>query len=319
MAAVSGQATTYNLENFTGELFNLQPADTPFKNLAVQNGVRRENTLDFTWQTTDNTTPAQPSVLEGADPSYEERDRAEVSNVTQIFQYGVEVSYSKLAATGQLGDSAFTGQSDATAILGRQPVTNELEFQQMLKLDRCAEDMEVSFLSGTYARPATNASARGTRGIITAITTNTVAAGSTALSKAHFNELFREMAASRARFVRPIIFANAFNIERISEIYGFAPESRTVGGVAIEQIIHPLVPGGRIGVVYNRHITASTVLVADMAWVKPVVTVIPGKGELFLEPLAKTGAAEKSQLYGEWGLQYGPERYHGTITGTTTS
>lgn len=319
MASVSGQATTYNLPNFTGELFNLQPADTPFKNLAMVNGVRRENTLDFTWQTTDNATPAQPSVLEGADPTYAERDRAEVSNVTQIFQYGVEVSYSKLAATGQLGDSSFTGQSDAAAILGPQPVTNELEFQQMLKLDRCAEDMEVSFLSGTYARPATNASARGTRGIVTAITTNTVAAGSTDLSKDHFNELFREMAGSRARFVRPIIFANAFNIQMISEIYGFAPESRTVGGIAIEQIIHPLVPGGRIGVVYDRHITASTVLVADMAWVKPVVTVIPGKGELFLEPLAKTGAAEKSQLYGEWGIQYGPERYHGTITGTTTS
>jgi hypothetical protein len=46
---------------------------------------------------------------------------------------------------------------------------------------------------------------------------------------------------------------------------------------------------------------------------------IPGKGELFLEPLAKTGAAENSQLYGEWGLQYGPQTMHGEITGLTTS
>ncbi|WP_446677904.1 SU10 major capsid protein [Streptomyces hydrogenans] len=46
----------------------------------------------------------------------------------------------------------------------------------------------------------------------------------------------------------------------------------------------------------------------------PVWLEIPGKGMLFAEPLAKVGASEKWQLYGEVGLEYGPESYHGLIT-----
>ena len=135
MANVSGQATTYNLDNFVGELFFLTAADTPFKTLVASvGGIRRVTSKEFTWQTTDNPSPAQPSTVEGADPTYEERDRSEVSNVVQIFEYGVEVNYSKLAAIGQVA-------AGAAPILGMQPVTNEQEFQEALKLDRAAEDM----------------------------------------------------------------------------------------------------------------------------------------------------------------------------------
>lgn len=309
MAAVSGLGTNYNLPNFVGELFRLQPADTPFKNLAAANGIRREATKTFTWQTTDNATPAQPSIVEGADPTYEERDRAEVSNVVQIFQYGVKIAYSKLGAIMQLG-------STATPLIGDQPVTNEIELQQMLKLDRCAEDMEVSFLTGTFQNPANNATGRQTRGIVTATTTNAVAAGTTDMSKDLLDQLLRTMHSNRARFVRPVLFGTAIQVQRVNDAYAFAPQSRTVGGVDIRTIVTPF---GELGVVIDRHLTASTVLVADMAFVKPVTMPIPDKGELFLEPLAKTGAAENSQLYGEWGIQYGPEIFHGKITGLTTS
>jgi hypothetical protein len=34
---------------------------------------------------------------------------------------------------------------------------------------------------------------------------------------------------------------------------------------------------------------------------------VPGKGHFFAEPLAKTGAKDRVQLYGEVGLQYGNE------------
>ncbi len=309
MAAVSGQATTYNLPNFVGELFNLTPADTPLKSLAAGNGIRRVASKLFTWQTTDNTTAAQPAIVEGADPAFEERDRAEVSNVVQIFQYGVEISYTKLAATMQLA-------STASPVLGNQPVTNELEFQQMLKLDRCAEDMEVSFLNGAFQNPSSNSTGRKTRGVSTAITTNVVAAGTADLSKDHVDTLLRTMHGNRARFIRPVVMGTALQIQRLNAIYGFVPESRDVGGVNLRTIVTPF---GELSVVINRHATASELLVLDMAFIRPVVLPIPGKGELFLEPLAKTGAAEKSQLYGEWGIEYGPERYHGKISGLTTS
>jgi hypothetical protein len=40
---------------------------------------------------------------------------------------------------------------------------------------------------------------------------------------------------------------------------------------------------------------------------------------LFSEPLAKTGSTDKSQIYGEFGLEYGPEIAHGKIAGLTTA
>ena len=42
---------------------------------------------------------------------------------------------------------------------------------------------------------------------------------------------------------------------------------------------------------------------------------VPGKGNFFLEELAKTGAGEKYQLFGQIGLDHGPEWYHGRFTG----
>ena len=55
--------------------------------------------------------------------------------------------------------------------------------------------------------------------------------------------------------------------------------------------------------------------VAKLGQCRPVFLEVPGKGHFFAEPLAKTGAAEKVQLYGEVGLDYGNEMAHGVITG----
>jgi Family of unknown function (DUF5309) len=310
MADVAGQATTYNLPNYVGEFFFLTAADTPFKSMAMSaGGLRRVASKTFTWQTGSNPAAAQPAILEGADPTYQEQDRAEVSNVVQIFQYGVEISYTKLAATQQVADAA-------SPVLGEQPITNEQELQEALKLDRCAEDMELSFLTGAFQNPTDNMTGRKTRGIITATTTNAVAAGTTDLSKDHIDTLLRTMHNNRAKFRRLTWFSAALQVQRLNDIYGFAPESRTVGGVNIQSVVTPF---GVLDVVIDRHVTAGTVLIADLAFTKPVVMPIPGKGELFLEPKPNSGASVKSMLYGEWGLQYGPETYHGKITGLTTS
>jgi hypothetical protein len=44
---------------------------------------------------------------------------------------------------------------------------------------------------------------------------------------------------------------------------------------------------------------------------------IEGKGHFFTEPLAKTGAYDRVQIYGELGLEYGPEQFHGKIVDIT--
>ena len=62
-----------------------------------------------------------------------------------------------------------------------------------------------------------------------------------------------------------------------------------------------------------------SILVADIAHVAPVFQAVPGKGVMFEEPLAKTGASDKIQIYGQIGLAHGPAFLHGAITGLKTA
>jgi len=66
------------------------------------------------------------------------------------------------------------------------------------------------------------------------------------------------------------------------------------------------------------------ILFADMAYVNVVTKPTPGKdympdGLFLMEELAKTGAAERYQLYGELGIDYGSEKLHGSITSLATA
>lgn len=309
MANVAGQGTTFNLPNFTGELFFLTPADNPFTSMiGGLSGGKATTSKDWEWQTADNAAAAQDTKLEGADATFSSRDRVSVNNVTQIHQEGFELSYTKQAATGNL---------DGLTIIGNQPVQDERAFQGRLKLEKIIRDVEWSFLQGTYQKPADNATARQTRGMQNAITTNAVAAGATALSKDHIDELLRTMYGNDAPFRNLVAFCNAFQKQRFSDIYGYAPESRNVGGLNINQIETSV--AGRIGIVLDRHMPTDEVYIIDVSVCMPVILRIPRKGFLFSEPLDKTGSADKFQMYGEIGLQYGPEQWHGKITGLTTS
>lgn len=312
MGAVSGLGDSYDLPNYVGELFNVTPNDTPFLSaIGGMTGGKSVTSKQFTWQTVDNAAAAQTAVVEGADPTYGERSRSEVTNVTQIMQYGVQVSYTKQAATGNL-----SGES----IIGNQPVQDELAFQLDMAMKRAARDIEFSFLQGTYVADTDISTARKTRGILEAITTNEVAAAAAALDQAKVDAALKLMADSGAPFETPVIMANAFQKQKLSSIYGsalsLAPRDRNVGGVNIQTIETDF---GEVGIVYDRHLPADDVVIVDLAFCKPVFLDIPGKGHFFVEPLAQSGAAYKFQVYGEIGLEYGPEQFHAKITNLSTS
>ena len=153
--------------------------------------------------------------------------------------------------------------------------------------------------------------------VVTAITTNVVAAGSAPLTRAHINTLVATMADNGAPFKNAVIFGNSAVKQSITALYGTtplgaAPQSRNVGGLDIQTIVTDF---GEIGVVYDRFVPAGTLLIADLAFVTPVSLAVPGKGHMFYEPLSKTGAGESGQFYGQIGLAYGPEVFHGKITG----
>ncbi|MFW3474453.1 SU10 major capsid protein [Streptomyces microflavus] len=181
MGAVSGQGTTFNLPNYHGQLYTVTPTETPF--LAAIGGLsggKRTKSVEFEWQTVDRrASTAGNAVVEGANaPTAVARSRSNVSNVVEIHHSAIEVSYTRQAATGMYSGINI-GADD-------NPVNDELTMQITTELESMAVDVELSFLNGTYAKPANNSTARKTRGLLSAITTNVNANGGTprALSKA---------------------------------------------------------------------------------------------------------------------------------------
>lgn len=317
MANTTGMGTMWNLPNYVGELFLIGANQTPFLNMiGGLTGGKQYAAFDFpVAQPWALNAAAQPEVTENtaADaPTATTYVREQKTNTVQIFHKAVNVSYAKQATSRVIAADATTGD----AMLGNQPVNNELDFQIQGNLRQVSLDAEYSFLRGTYQQATDADTAAKTRGIITAITENAVAAGSAALSKALIDRLLRDMAAEGAVFVNPVIFVNAFQKQKISDIYGYAPENRNVGGVNIQQIETDF---AQLGVVWAPQMPTDTLLIAEMSVCAPVFCPVPGKGLLFYEELSKTGAAEKGQIYGQMGLDYGPEEYHGKITGLATS
>jgi hypothetical protein len=400
MAAVStSPVTTHALGNLVGTLFRVTPNDTPLTTAIGGLGqAGKVYSREFTWQTEDNYAAAQTAAVEGADPTYVARDRTGVTQVVQIFQYGVNISYSKLSAVDQLVASAVD-------ILGNQPVQDETAHQLGLTMERAKRDLEYSVLRGSYVNPSDNATARKMRGLENAITTNSLdvsdligtttianagdlatkvshglatgdeiyfsavgtggaplaistrywaikstadtfqfattldnavagtalvitsdSAGTWTLRKANrltksvLSRLVRNMAgatdASGAPFSKMAAIGGAFNRQRITDLYGYAPEDRNYGGVSIKAVTMDI--AGDVGVMFNRYMDPGRLFLVDLSLIKIVFMPIKRRGVFFIEPRADTGSSEHWQLYGEIGFEYGPEAWHGQVTGLTT-
>jgi hypothetical protein len=72
---------------------------------------------------------------------------------------------------------------------------------------------------------------------------------------------------------------------------------------------------GTLNVMLDRYVPQDAIVVASLEQCQPFFLEIPGKGHFFAEPLAKVGASDDVQLYGEVGLAYGNEKAHGILTG----
>lgn len=301
--------TIWNLPNYTGELFTSDMINTPFLSAigGLTGGLQTENFEFATDSQYDQETAAQPAITETASltaPTAISYVRSQNKNVTQIFHEQVSISYVKASNGGRL-----SGINSANA---QNNVISEKDWQISKALEKMARDVEYTFLNGTYQIATDAATANKTRGMIAASSVNTVAAGSATLSKALMDSLLLEMFNNGAMFKIPVIMCGGFQKQKISDIYGYAPEDRNIGGVNIKQIETDF---GNIGIMpAHRFMPAGTLLLADLAVCAPVFQPVPEKGNLFYEDLAKTGASEKGQVFGQIGLNHGPAFAHGTIT-----
>lgn len=114
------------------------------------------------------------------------------------------------------------------------------------------------------------------------------------------------------------LWANSTQKRAVSAAYAAAyakaqpVTNRTVGGVVVQTIETDF---GTLNIALDRRIPADMLLFCSMEQLAAVFTNIPGKGAFFEEPLAKTGASDEVQIYGEIGLEYGNEAAHGYLRG----
>lgn len=320
----TGYASNWNVANVTGtELITFSPTEYPFLARVAGRRIASSDEIAMSAQYALETF-AQPAITEAGSttaPTAVAYDRSNEVNAVQIFQKAVNVTYARQSAANRLkfAESGTSGYAYANDPLAN-PAMDELAFQVNAAREQLYGDLEVSTLSGTYAKSTSASVANKMRGILSAITTNTVAASSGQLEKSMVNELLREMATTGSRFTRPVIFCGAYQKQKLSDIYGYVPMDRRMGGLNISMIETDF---GVFEVVFSRNTTTSTILFADMAAVNLVSQPVPGKaympdGLFFLEELSKTGASEKYQMYGQLSIDYGSEKYHGSITGLAT-
>lgn len=334
MPGITGQGTTYALPNYVGDLFAVTPTDTPFlSSIGGLTGGQQTTSTLFQWQGYDlRDAENDRQRLEGADaPDAEARVRFNVVNVVEIHQEALEVSYTKLAASGQYADTGAPSDANAAGIAGSNPVLNEMDWQVRQALTQIARDAEKTFLTGEFAHPSDNTAPRKTRGLLEAITTNTLdAAGALLDSDDGGADQPGHMVLDLLQAVwesggimesdTATIMANGFQKRRLTKAFisdaNYQEATRTVGGVRVTTIETDF---GVLNVMLNRHMPTDEVAVVSLEQCAPVFLNVPDKGFLFVEPLAKVGSADRSQIYGEVGLRYGNERTHGKITGLATA
>lgn len=315
MSNVTGIGTTFNLPNFAGELFTASPTKTPLLSMigGLTGGMKTENDRFPTGILHEFPDAAQPEISEQDSQTAPEAtaiSREQKYNVTQIFHETISLTYAKMANRGKL-----SGLNTAGAAANPP---SELDWQIARRLEKIARDVEYTFLNGTYAEASAVDQPNKTRGLIELCSTGTtIAAGSTDISTDLLKQLFKAMADAGANFGNMVLFCNSAQKQRITSLYekqiGYnTPATRTVGGMNIQKLETDFF---EMGITYDPFMPDDTILIADVAVCAPVFQDVPGKGVLFLEDLAKTGAAERKQIYGEIGLAHGPAFLHGTITG----
>lgn len=312
-APVAANTNTWNAPNYAGELFTTDAEQTPFLSMigGLTGGGMQTGNFEFPIDSQYSyPAAAQPAITETASltaPAANTYVRDQSKNVTQIFHEKVSISYAKQSNPTRMSGINTAGQSNNAP--------SEKDFQIARALGKIARDVEATCLNGVYQISTGVGVANKTRGIYNAVATTQAAAGAQ-LTKTMIDTLLRTMFNNGALFQNMVIWCNAYNKQKLTSLYAYAPTSRNVGGVNIQEIETDF---GKFGIALNRFNDADKLGFFDMAAIAPVFQPVPDKGNFFYEELAKTGAAEEGQIFGQFGLDHGSIALHGSITGLATS
>ncbi len=308
-------AMSNNTPNYSGMLFNKGNTKTPFSTLI---GVRRKitNHTEFvTGQEFETAQGAQPEISESQSltaPAASVVTRAQKTNVTQIFQESVGISYGKMSNMGTMSGVNIAGQQP-------NPPTEE-DFQIAAKMAKIAQDIEYTFINGVYQKATNDTTPNKSRGLLTAITTNVIEAEGKPLTFLLLCEALKSIEENNGSLDGLIIGLDStsrmqLNADAVANGLTIVESGRTINGISIDTVLTPL---GVVGVRGLKYLPGGSVVIFDPSVMYPVEQPTPGKGNFFLEELAKTGAGTKKQIFGQIGLDHGPEWYAAKITGLST-
>lgn len=308
----NGIITTGNVLNYSGMLFNKGNTKTPFSTM-IANKAKSTNSTEFVvgqeYQTDGG---EQPSISETASltaPDGTYVTRGQKTNVTQIFQEALYISYAKQSNMRTLAGLNISGQQ-------ANPI-NELDFQTAAKMQKIARDIEYTFIRGSFHKSTGDGDANQTRGMLEAIQSNVMDLNGDAVRVWDIAEALKMIYDAQAPTSGLVLWVDPvalFQINADAEANGdtIVPAARDMNGISVSSLLTPM---GNIGLYLGEFLPAGTIAIFNPDVISRVEQPTPGKGNFFLEELSKVGAGTKYQIFGQLGLDHGPEWYHAKITG----
>lgn len=304
-------ATSFGVLNYSGMLFNKGNTRTPLSSI-IGGKAKNTNSVEFVvGQSYTTGGGEQPSIGETASltaPDASVVTRSQETNVTQIFHEAVGISYAKQSNMGTLSGANIANQS-------ANPI-NELDFQVAAKMQKIARDIEYTFINGVYNKATSDATVNKTKGLVPAITSNVTSMTNKPLGLWDIADMMKKVYEGNAPTSGLCLWCDAItlfqiNADAVQNGLTVVPAAREINGIALSKVVTPL---GEVYLYLGECLPAGTALLLNLDVIAPVHQPTPGKGNFFLEELAKTGAGTKYQIFGQIGLDYGPEWYHGKFT-----
>lgn len=315
MASTSATAQSYNDINVLGQVMQVGAGRrTPFfAATGGLGGVRRVPAQQFAMS-------AVFSLDAGTQPAIDETAsltagtakfyaKTQEYNDCEIAKKEFQVSHLREANGSQL--------SNTNAIYSTDPSLQASEFDRAAEnaMRQLVVDWEFVMLQGTrVARSAvtTDVAAGGildtSMGAISKVN-----ASSAALSKALIDNLIETMAGYDAPLENPAIVIPPGYVNDLNDIYGFAEQSRAVGGVNLSQIFLPIV--GQASVIWTNQMEANSLAIVDLAYVVPVVLPHAGGQDVLMHEYSDGGSARKGYIESYISVDFGSRYYHGFIYG----
>lgn len=310
-------ATSFATPNYSGLLFAKGRIETPFSTMI---GAKRRitNHVEFS-------IGVEYNVGEGSIPNYSEADtisavptptvatRGQNTNVTQIFMESFAVGDVKTSNMGTMS---------GLNVAGQQPnPMSELDFQAGIAMQRIAKSVEKTFIQGTYAKATNDNEANKTRGIVSAITSNTLDLKGNAISIWDVADVLVMMKKNGAPTAGLVLWCDSvtkfqFSAEAAANNFRVYPDSRNVNGLNITRIE---TPAGFVDIHEGMYLPEGTALLLNFGVIAPVEQIVPGKGNFYLKEMPTRGFGKEYGVLGQVGLDHGPEWMHAKFTGIKTS